>query len=136
LLPAEYCSAFSRLIHAGDEEDGMNKTVILAASILAASCGGGGGYDSGSGSGSSAALNYTVGGNVSGLNGTLVLQDNGGDNLTITQNGAFTFGTPIGYANGYDVTVLTQPTGQTCTVANGTGAFMGTSINNVTVTCR
>lgn len=33
---------------------------------------------------------YTVGGNISGLSGTVVLQNNDGDDLTITSNGDFT----------------------------------------------
>ncbi|HZE59203.1 MAG TPA: hypothetical protein VE085_01465 [Burkholderiales bacterium] len=54
----------------------MNKSVLLAASILVASCGGGGGYDGGSGA-MSAGLTYTIGGTLSGLNpsGTVVLQN-------------------------------------------------------------
>ena len=39
---------------------------------------------------------YSVGGRVSGLSGTVVLQDNGGDNLTVTANGSFTFATQAG----------------------------------------
>jgi hypothetical protein len=36
---------------------------------------------------------YTVGGHVSGLSGSLSLQDNGGENLTLTANGSFAFAT-------------------------------------------
>ena len=39
------------------------------------------------------AATYTVGGTVSGLSGTVVLQDNGGDDLSVTANGSFTFAT-------------------------------------------
>src|SRR5208337_2983204 len=39
---------------------------------------------------------YTIGGTVFGLAGTgLVLQDNGGSNLTVTANGSFTFSAAI-----------------------------------------
>ncbi len=38
---------------------------------------------------------YSVGGSVSGLSGSLVLQDNGGDDLTVTGNGSFTFATKL-----------------------------------------
>src|SRR5689334_13159702 len=42
---------------------------------------------------------------------------------------------PINYVTGYDVTVLTQPAGQTCTIAGAAGAYPGTSVSNVQVTC-
>jgi 6-phosphogluconolactonase (cycloisomerase 2 family) len=78
----------------------------------------------------------TIGGTVSGLTGTgLVLQDNGGDNLSVTQNGSFTFKTAVASGKPYAVTVLTQPTGQTCTVANGTGTAGSSNVTNVTVSC-
>src|SRR6266571_1475302 len=77
----------------------------------------------------------TVGGTVSGLIGTVVLQYNGGDNLTISASGGFTFATPVATGSPYSVTVLTQPARQSCTVANGAGAMTGTNITNVTVSC-
>ena len=43
----------------------------------------------------SAPATFTVGGSVSGLSGSLVLQDNGADNLTLTANGPFTFATGL-----------------------------------------
>ena len=38
---------------------------------------------------------YSVGGTVSGLSGTVVLQDNGGDDLSVTASGPFTFATKL-----------------------------------------
>ena len=38
---------------------------------------------------------YTIGGTVSGLSGTVVLQDNGGDTLSVSGNGSFTFATAV-----------------------------------------
>ena len=78
---------------------------------------------------------YTVGGTVAGLVGTVVLQNNGGDNLTVAASGAFTFGTAPETGSAYAVTVLSQPVGQTCTVANGTGTISGAHVTNVSVTC-
>ncbi|MGL6029299.1 MAG: hypothetical protein ACRC0M_05905 [Legionella sp.] len=78
---------------------------------------------------------YTVGGTVSGLSGTVVLQDNGGDNLTINSNGSFTFATPVAQGAPYSVTVLTQPAGQTCSLTNGSGTMGGANVTNVGVNC-
>ena len=38
---------------------------------------------------------FTIGGTVTGLSGTVVLQDNGGDDATVTANGAFAFATRL-----------------------------------------
>jgi len=81
---------------------------------------------------------FTIGGTVSGLGGTgLMLQNNGGDDLSVSADGAFTFTTPLADGSAYDVAVLTQPTGlsQTCTVANASGTLMGADVTNVAVTC-
>ena len=83
------------------------------------------------------ASTFTIGGTVSGLSGSgLVLSLNAGaQTLPISANGAFTF--PTGIANGtpYAVTVGTQPSGQTCLVANGSGTVSGANVTNVAVTC-
>jgi hypothetical protein len=85
---------------------------------------------------SCAGSGFTVGGAVSGLTGTgLVLRDNGGDNLAISANGAFTFATVLANTATYNVTVGTQPSGQGCTVANGSGSIAGANVTNVAVTC-
>jgi hypothetical protein len=81
---------------------------------------------------------YTIGGTVSGLNGSgLVLFDNGADNLSVSSNGAFTFATPVASGAPYVVTVATSPTtpDQTCTVTNGTGAPNVFNVTDVKVSC-
>ena len=78
---------------------------------------------------------YTVGGTVSGLSGTVVLQDNGGDNLSLSANGPFTFATPLAGGAAYSVTVKTNPSGQTCTVTSGSGTIAAANITNVAVSC-
>jgi len=77
---------------------------------------------------------YLVGGDVSGLSGTLVLANNGSNNKTVTANGVFTFSTSVASGQGYNVSVLSQPAGQTCTVANGSGTATA-KVSNVSVTC-
>src|SRR5208337_4490263 len=81
------------------------------------------------------AASYTVGGTVSGLSGTVVLQDNGGDNLSVTANGSFTFATALPTGAPYGVTVLTNPAGQTCIVANGSGTVASANVTSVSVSC-
>ncbi len=77
---------------------------------------------------------YSIGGSVSGLSGTLVLQNNSGNNLSLSADGSFTFTTPIAYNGAYNVTVLTQPAGQTCTVSSGSGTVTA-NVSNVAVNC-
>jgi hypothetical protein len=78
---------------------------------------------------------YTIGGTVSGLVGSLVLQDNYGDNLTVTANGTFTFATKVASGNPYSVTVLNQPAGQTCTASISAGTVSGANITSVSLAC-
>ena len=78
---------------------------------------------------------YSVGGSVSGLSGTVVLQDNGGDDLSVSGNGSFTFNTPVTDGAGYQVTVKTNPSGQSCAVSGGSGTVAGANVTNVAVSC-
>lgn len=78
---------------------------------------------------------YTVGGNVSGLSGTVVLQNNGMDDLSLNSNVPFTFPTPVAQGASYNVTVLSQPATQTCTVSNSSGTMGGSNVTNVSVNC-
>jgi predicted transcriptional regulator len=77
---------------------------------------------------------YSVGGTVSGLTGSVTLQNNVGDDIIKTTNDGFTF-TAQAEGSDYAVTVSSQPTGQTCTVTNGSGTNITANITNVTVTC-
>jgi hypothetical protein len=80
----------------------------------------------------------SIGGSVSGYAGGtgFILQNNGGDNLTITKNGAFTFPTLVPLNGPYKVTVSGQPAGpnQTCTVSLGNGTAKA-NVTNVSVVC-
>ncbi|HRD70040.1 MAG TPA: hypothetical protein PK657_07835, partial [Legionella sp.] len=83
------------------------------------------------------AITYTVGGTISGLSANgLVLQNNGVDNLSLTSGDTtFTFNTPVAAGSDYNVTVLTQPTGLTCTVSNGYGTNVNANITNISIVC-
>ncbi|MDP3235350.1 MAG: hypothetical protein Q8N26_21390 [Myxococcales bacterium] len=80
------------------------------------------------------ASTFSVGGTVTGLDAgkSVVLRNNGGADLTVSTNGAFTF--PARVSGGYAVTVQTQPMLQLCTVANASGTATA-DVSNVTVTC-
>ena len=77
---------------------------------------------------------FTIGGTITGLSGTVVLQDNGGDNLTLTADGTFTFSTGLALGSPYNVTVFTQPAGQSCAVTFGSGT-VNADVTTVQVTC-
>ncbi len=80
---------------------------------------------------------FTVGGTVSNLTGTgLVLQNNGSDDLSIDENGPFVFEASLEDGADYEVTVSQQPSGQICTVSNGSGQIDGADVDDVEVNCQ
>ena len=102
----------------------MNKRlhVLLLSCLALAACAGG-----------------EIGGTVSGLGSGLsvTLQNNGTDTLTVADNGDFVFADQLEANAAYAVTVQTQPVGQVCSVADGSGTLNenGDSIDSVRVTC-
>jgi environmental stress-induced protein Ves len=111
-----------------------NLGVMICAAWLAAACSNGrGSVDAEGGQ-----TNFTVGGSVTGLEGTgLVLQVNGAGDLSLSANGAFTFAGPMANGAAYDVTIKTQPANpaQTCAVSSGAGRITGANVSNVAVVC-
>jgi hypothetical protein len=101
----------------------FTRTALCTAFVLAG-CGGGGAQ---------------VGGTVSGLasDTTVTLQDNGSDSLAVSANGSFAFATDVDGGGAYNVTILTQPVGQTCTVTGGVGSVDAAAdpVSTVTVAC-
>jgi hypothetical protein len=96
-----------------------------AAAVALAGCGG---------TGEDASIGGTLSGLASGLNVTL--EDNATSSLVVTSDGNFQFGALLPTGASYDVTVATQPTGETCTVTNGSGTVPSdTNVTNVAVTC-
>ena len=80
---------------------------------------------------------FTVGGTVTGLEGSgLVLAPLGSD-VTIDADGPFEFPIPVADGIPYDVSIATQPSGpdQVCSVANGTGTVEGADVTDVAVDC-
>ena len=70
-----------------------------------------------------------------GAHGTAVLEDNAANDLSTGTNGTFTFSTALARGSAYNVTVKTNPSGQTCTVTNPSGTIAAANVTNVSVTC-
>jgi hypothetical protein len=81
-----------------------------------------------------------IGGELRGLTPgeTVTLQNNFGDNLTLSANGTFTFPTAVASGTTYSVTILTSPSspiGQNCLLSNASGTVGGSSVAAITVEC-
>ncbi|MGH7270257.1 MAG: hypothetical protein ACREJ3_07470, partial [Polyangiaceae bacterium] len=81
---------------------------------------------------------FAIGGQVSGLaGGSVVIEDNGGDDVTVSASGTFAFPTLLASGATYAVTVKTQPSmpTQTCTVTSGTGTVANAAVTSVRIAC-
>ena len=99
--------------------------VLLTSTLVLASCVSGDAEDQ--------AMHF-VSGTIAGLAGTIVLQNRGTDDLTLRQNGPFTFPTSLKTGSTYAVSVATQPAGQVCNVVHGSGTVTG-EVVDVVVAC-
>jgi 6-phosphogluconolactonase (cycloisomerase 2 family) len=114
----------------------IRSLVGVACAIVLTACGGGGDGSSAPAP-STPAPTYAVGGTASGLasGASVVLQNNGGGDLTVSANGTFTFGAALASGAAYSVSVKTQPTNQQCTVASGSGTVGSAAVTGVAVSC-
>lgn len=80
---------------------------------------------------------FTLGGTLTGLatGQTVTLLDNGGNPITLSADGTFTFPGALNDGSAYAVTVGTQPNGQVCTVTRSSGAIASANVTNVLVSC-
>lgn len=82
---------------------------------------------------------YTIGGNVTGLSGTLIITNNGANDRVVSANGTYAFSTPITNGGAYKVEVKTQPAyppvTQVCTVSNPSGTVAAADVKNANITC-
>jgi 6-phosphogluconolactonase len=84
------------------------------------------------------ALSSVLGGTVTGLEGVgLVLINQSGANLEISQNGEFAFDAPLERGASYGLAVARQPSNPTqeCAIANGTGVAGDGDVTDVLVSC-
>ena len=84
----------------------------------------------------SCAFSSSVGGTVTGLatNNSVILSTNG-VSMTVASNGVFAFPGIYAAGSAYNVVVASQPSGQTCTVTNGSGTVATNTLATVTVAC-
>ena len=85
---------------------------------------------------------YAFGGTITGLSGTGLVLINGSDQVAVLPPAtpgapvSFQFAAKVADGAPFGVTVLAQPAGQVCTVANGTGTMPSGAYNNLVVTCK
>jgi 6-phosphogluconolactonase (cycloisomerase 2 family) len=109
--------------------------MALIGLLVLSGCGGG---DSGGG-----AMQYAVGGIVTGLvpapgtGSQLVLAVNGGDHVFLNANGAFHFSKPLPASSSYVVTIYIAPVDppETCQIGNASGTVGPSSATAVTISC-
>jgi len=79
---------------------------------------------------------YKVGGKVVGTlpGSSIILQDNAGDDLTISSDGSFVFPAKVSSGAQYVVTVKSSP-GLSCAVSQGNGVMASADISAVDVEC-
>lgn len=114
-------------------KQGIYLMAALAVVLLLGACSGGGG----GGGGAVAPTSYAVSVTVTGLgtSGTVVLQNNSGDDLTIAADGVHAFATKLYSGDVYDVTLVSKPSSLACMVGNGSGYVNLANVTTVTVAC-
>lgn len=78
---------------------------------------------------------FGVGGSVSGLVGSLRLESNFGEVVTISGNGSFEFTQPLPENTPYSIAVISDPAEQTCSLTGGDGIIADADVNNLQVSC-
>ena len=77
----------------------------------------------------------TIGGKVYGLNGSITLQNNAANDLSVSSSGDFVFADNFSMGSSYLVTISSQPSsGQTCTPNNNSGMATD-NITSVEIIC-
>jgi hypothetical protein len=87
---------------------------------------------------SCALVSNPIGGTINNLTGSgleLINGSSGGKVAPAAGATGFTFGAEVTFGDTYGVTILTQPSGQTCTVTNGAGTMDDVAITSIVVDC-
>jgi uncharacterized repeat protein (TIGR03803 family) len=119
----------AKRVPAAFPERALHWVALCIVTAALPGCWGGGGGGGGGG--------YSVAGTVHGLaaGSRVTLTNNASDSLSVSGSGSFVFGTAVTAGGSYSVKVISKPVGQTCLVANGTGADVKANVTTVSVTC-
>ncbi|MCK4704022.1 MAG: hypothetical protein KAT90_00960, partial [Gammaproteobacteria bacterium] len=80
-------------------------------------------------------VSYSVGGTLTGLQGSVTLQNNSADILVLNSAGNFVFQNKLSNGVSYNVVVQSQPVGQSCQVSNASGVINSANVTNIGVVC-
>ncbi|MBZ2208007.1 hypothetical protein [Massilia soli] len=81
---------------------------------------------------------FSVGGKITGLAAEGLVLTNGttGGTINVVKDATvFVFANRVAFDQSYGVTILAQPTGQTCSVTNGVGLMGDAPVENILVNC-
>jgi len=103
--------------------------IFTITTLILTACGGSSGNP-----GVSGGNNFSVGGTVSGLTGSLTASINNTPH-TISTNGPFTFPFSFSDRSRYTITISSQPIGVLCTVSNESGTITNANVSNIDISC-
>jgi hypothetical protein len=80
---------------------------------------------------------FTITAGIAGLTASgLVLQNNGGDSISVSPGATTaTIATDVSRGTRFEVTIQTQPAGQSCTIDRGSGFVVNDNVSSIAVTC-
>ncbi len=83
----------------------------------------------------SISIGFYVSGSVSGLTGTLSIQNNDGDAQVISANGRYNIAAIIDNNSLYNIKITQNPVGQLCSITNPSGQIQSDNISDIDITC-
>lgn len=82
------------------------------------------------------AATYQVGGTAQGVSGAgLMLLNNGAERLAVPASGSFVFAAALASGASFNVSIASQPSGQLCSVSNGSGSVADADVASIAVSC-
>ena len=79
---------------------------------------------------------YILSGRVTGLIGTLIIENNLSESLTILTNGDFSFSSRYNPNSSYSISITSKPNSQSCTLSNSSGTFQNMNISSLFIDCK